>query len=407
VATATLTAAPAALRLWPLPDRRSALHAWFHGPGAERLVSGVVRWRRPVLWGWVLALAGVSFGIARLHVETDVVLWFARSDPIRVAYDVIRERMSGISPMNVVVEAPENGSLTDPDALRALDGLARYLESLDSVGRAFSIADPLRQIHGEFTEDASRPLPRSPQAIQQYLLLLEAKEYIFDLITPDHRAANLRLRVDDNGSQALLQVAAEADAWWARNGPVGYEARTTGIMYEFARAQDAIAWGEIRGLAFALAAIAAILLAIFRWLPLAAAALVPNAVPVAMAFGAMGLLAIPLDAGTVVLGNLALGIAVDDTIHVAVGFALCRDRGMRPREALLGTYRRALAPVVYTSIAVALGFAILGLSGFTVTRHLGLLTAAIMVLCLAANLLLLPALLLRLGSPPDRNRNPA
>jgi predicted RND superfamily exporter protein len=62
--------------------------------------------------------------------------------------------------------------------------------------------------------------------------------------------------------------------------------------------------------------------------------------------------------------------------------------------------------VVYTSIAVALGFAILGLSGFTVTRHLGLLTAAIMVLCLAANLLLLPALLLRLGSPPpDRDRN--
>ena len=196
---------------------------------------------------------------------------------------------------------------------------------------------------------------------------------------------------------------AVSDAWWARNGPAGFEARTTGIMYEFARAQDAIAWGEIRGLAFALAAIAAILLAIFRWLPLAAVALVPNAVPVAMAFGAMGLLAIPLDAGTVVLGNLALGIAVDDTIHVAVGFALGRDGGMGPREALLGTYRRALAPVVYTSIAVALAFAILGLSGFTVTRHLGLLTAAIMVLCLAANVLLLPALLLRLGPPPDRD----
>ena len=51
-------------------------------------------------------------------------------------------------------------------------------------------------------------------------------------------------------------------------------------------------------------------------------------------------------------------------------------------------------------VAVSLGFAVLGLSGFTLIRNLGLLTAGLMVLCLLADALLLPALLFRLGPPP-------
>jgi predicted RND superfamily exporter protein len=397
VVSAVLTAAPAALRLWPLPERRARLHGWFRGAAVERLVTWVAARRRAILLAWVAALLAVSAGLARIHVETDVILWFQRSDPIRVAYDAIRERLSGISPMNVVIEAAGDARVSDPEVVAAIDGLTAHLNALPRVGRAFSIADLLRQLHGGFSGDASQPLPSSSAEIAQLLLLLESKDYTFDLITRDRTTANVRLRVDDNGSEALLEVAAEATDWWAAHGPAGFRARTTGIMYEFARAQDAIAWGEIRGLGFALIAIGAILLAIFRAAPLAAVAMLPNALPVAMAFGAMGLLAIPLDAGTVVLGNLALGIAVDDTLHVVVGFTRAREAGKSPEGALAASYRHALAPLVYTSIAVALGFAILGLSGFTVTRHLGLVTAAIMLLCLAADLLLLPILLLRVG----------
>jgi hypothetical protein len=195
----------------------------------------------------------------------------------------------------------------------------------------------------------------------------------------------------------LLGVAEEARAWWADHGVAGYGARTTGIMYEFARAEDEIAMGQLRGLGFALLAIALILLAIFRSPRLAAIALLPNAIPIAMAFGVMGLLNVPLDAGTVVLGNLALGIAVDDTIHVVTGFYGRREGGDAAGPALLGAFERTLAPVVYTTLAVAIGFAILGLSEFTFTRHLGLLTAGIMGLCLLGNVLLLPALLLGVG----------
>ena len=231
-------------------------------------------------------------------------------------------------------------------------------------------------------------------------MLLESKPYVRDLITADWKAANLLLRVDDNRSGALQEVAREAERWWAENGATGYTARTTGIMYEFARAEDAIAFGQLKGLAFAFLTVAGLLFAILRSLRLAWIALVPNLVPIAMGFGVMGLLGVPLDAGTVVIGNLAFGIAVDDSIHAVTGFFARWKAGATAFAALESTYRGVAPPLIYTTALVALGFAVLAFSDFTFIRHLGILTAGLMVLCLLADFLLLPAMLSRLQTSP-------
>ena len=292
VLAASLTATPAALRLWPIPSRRSALQRWLSGPGASSLMGLVAARWRTVIVSWVVATAVVMAGIARLEVETDAVEWFLKGDPIRVAYEAIRDRFSGISPMNVVIEAPEGESVAAPKAVAALNDLTTYLESLPEVGKALSVADPLRQIHRGFAGDAGEPLPGDLEVIEQYLLILESSEYMQDFLTTDRRLANVPLRANDNGSDALLAVADKANAWWEAHGPAGYSARTTGIMYEFARAEDEITMGQLRGLVFALLVIAVILLMIFRSMKLAVIALVPNALPVAMAFGLWEFLAL-------------------------------------------------------------------------------------------------------------------
>jgi predicted RND superfamily exporter protein len=51
--------------------------------------------------------------------------------------------------------------------------------------------------------------------------------------------------------------------------------------------------------------------------------------------------------------------------------------------------------VVLTTATISIGFAVLGASEFTLVRHFGLVTAFVMVVCLLADLLLLPALLAR------------
>jgi len=342
-------------------------------------------------------MAVVGVGIKNVEVETDVIVWFSRDHPIRVAYGAIRDRFSGISPINLVVDAPKGRLVTEPPVIQRLEELTRFLEATREVGKAISVADPIAQMHEGFMGASGAPLPMRQDLIEQYLLLLESKPQIQDLVTSDHARANVLIRANDNGSTSLLHVAAQAQDWWSSKGVEGYSARATGIMYEFARAEDEIARGQIRGLGFALTAIAAILFAVLGSVRLAVISLIPNALPVAVAFGLMGYLGIALDAGTIVVGNLALGIAVDDTLHLAGRYHGRIAAGDHPVEALRWALDRVLSPVVYTTIVVALGFAVLGLSGLMFTRNLGLLTACVLALCLLANVVLLPALLLLAG----------
>jgi predicted RND superfamily exporter protein len=328
-------------------------------------------------------------------VETDATRWLPPGNPVRDAYEEIRTSLSGISPMNIVVEAPPGASVLEPASLAAVDRLAAYLESLPEVGKTLSVADPLRQLHGGFQNDPSQPLPDSLALAEQYLLLLESLEQLDDLLRLDRSATNILIRADDNGSAHLTGIRDAADAWWSEHGAAGYRITTTGIMYEFARAEDEIAYGQLRGLAAALLAISGVLWLIFRSRRLALLSLAPNAIPLLLIFGALGSLGLPLDAGTALIGCLALGVAVDDTIHIVAGFHARRQAGLPAREALDRTFAEVLPALASTTAMIALAFLVLAFSEFTITRNLGLVTSGIMVICFVADTSLLPALLLR------------
>jgi hypothetical protein len=133
-----------------------------------------------------------------------------------------------------------------------------------------------------------------------------------------------------------------------------------------------------------------LLLFIFRSWKLAGAALIANVIPMLIAFGGMAWLRIPLDAGTVLVANLALGIAVDDTIHFATVY--------QDEPTLDSTLTKVLPALASTTIAVGAGFCVLGFSEFAFTRNLGILTAVIMVLCFFADVVLLPSLMRLVGA---------
>jgi predicted RND superfamily exporter protein len=128
---------------------------------------------------------------------------------------------------------------------------------------------------------------------------------------------------------------------------------------------------------------------VFRSISVAGKALLVNTLPLLAAFGVMGWLGVPLDAGTVLVGNLALGIAIDDSIHILAAHEAAGGRG----DALDIALQKVLPAISATTASVALGFAVLGFSDFVFTRNLGILTSGIMLLCYFCDVLFLPALL--------------
>ena len=98
---------------------------------------------------------------------------------------------------------------------------------------------------------------------------------------------------------------------------------------------------------------------------------------------------------TSLIGCIALGIAIDDTVHFLVAYRHRRAAGETPEEAATHVIRSVGRPIVITSFTLVLGFLAMLLSGFATLREFGYLTALTMGICLTTDLILLPALLVR------------
>ncbi|HDZ62139.1 MAG TPA: RND transporter, partial [Nitrospirae bacterium] len=137
-----------------------------------------------------------------------------------------------------------------------------------------------------------------------------------------------------------------------------------------------------------------LMLLLWRSFSSALLCMIPNISPVLVIFIVMGLSGIWLDMATAMIASIAVGIAVDDTIHVYHGYISRVNAGARPAQALARTYNQAGRAVVTTTIILSAQFMILVSSSFQPTAHFGLLTSIGLWAALVFDLLLLPAIII-------------
>jgi len=132
---------------------------------------------------------------------------------------------------------------------------------------------------------------------------------------------------------------------------------------------------------------------VFRSIKLALICFIPNLFPILLTFGVMGLLGIPLNVGTVTVGVVILGLAVDDTIHFMYFF--------KRTGSVKKSLEHVSSAVSLTSLLLILGFSSLLLANLKPTQNFGLLVAVGIFGAWIADILLLPALLNRFNSKPN------
>ena len=121
--------------------------------------------------------------------------------------------------------------------------------------------------------------------------------------------------------------------------------------------------------------------------------MIPNIVPVLLFFGVLGAGAAPLSIATALIGSIALGIAIDDTVHYLVAYHRTRGQGIEPDRAALDCVLKVGRPIAITTIMIFVGFLSLLVSNFVPLREFGYLTSTTMAICLFTDLMLLPSLL--------------
>ena len=360
--------------------------------------------RRP---GRVLAVFGLLFlaslWFGRLVVVDNTLTGLISPDhETSVAGRLADARLGGILGAEIDLAGP-SGSMLEPETLRALERITEWARAQPEVRAVVGPSTWVSMLSEALT--GRRAIPKTRAAVAQLMLLAEGDPRLAQMLSTDRDRARLTVRTRDDGGNAFetfgRALQAQIDSALAGTGVTG---RVTGTPYVAYRGINGVTSDLRDSLLVAFIAITVIIALLFRSARVALLALLPNAMPLVVGYGLMGLVGWELDPTPAVVFTIALGIAVDDTIHLVVRIREEREEGRGLHDAIRQAVLHSGRAVTMTTILLCIGFGLNALSTFPSMQILGILGAVVIGVALLGDLFLLPALLVLAG---DRLEAPA
>jgi len=396
-----LTGLPAALVLFaPRTIRQAPL------PGGRRvteLLNRIVRLNlkhRKAALAWITAISLTALaGIGFLRVETNPVAFFRAGSPVHHHFHDIYQDLSGSFPVHVVVDGGRYDYFENPEHLFEIERLQADLASLPGVDKSVSVVDYMKLVNYAMNryDPAYYRLPTEPFEIRmvfnQYKTIL-GEDLLFRFATPDLSRINILLFTHLASSRDFLAIKEHIMAHTAAQFPESVQFDVTGFGVVAAASSHLLTFGQIKSFMLTMIFIFVIMLVLFLSVKVGLIALLPNGFPILVNFGIMGWFGIELSMITSLIASIAIGLAVDDTIHYLYCYNREFKKDLNKDRAMQDTILHVGRPVLFTSITIGVGFSILLFSHFTPTAVFGLLIVVTMLAALIGDLVILPSLML-------------
>jgi predicted RND superfamily exporter protein len=352
--------------------------------------------------GVVAACAGVIvvaavLGISHLSINDNFVKNFDESFEFRRAADFTEEHMSGPHYIDLQISSGQPDGIYDPNFIVLLHDLTQWLREQPLVASAVSLADVVGELALNFKgSDDLGGLTHDEiaQYVLTYELSLSAGQNINDLYDSARQSSRISTLLGGGNSRSVIALEKSIYEWFRQHGDPNYKVVVTGISIPVAHMSLLNAESMVYGNLFSLALIAGLVGIYFKSMRILAIAALAMCLPIAMGFGLWGWLVGDMGLAASVISAMTIGIVVDDAIHIIYRYRHARTvMGETPQESLRLTMLTVGNAVFSTSVALAAGFALLGLSGFAVNRALGLCTMFVIISGLIVDVILVPRLL--------------
>ncbi len=345
--------------------------------------------------------AGLFFlwGISKLKVESDIMASFPKNSQIAKDNNYIESRLMGLLPVEIIAEAASDASILQPGILNNIVTLQRYLKSFPEITNSLSVADYIQKTHQVVKGSKQYPysVPATEKEATDYVKLASVygNKHMNSLYSKELRDARISVRMKQVGSGRYREIINSIKEYIRSHLDTTILSwHITGIVPLLINVQDNILWSEIQSfsLAFLLTFISTAVA--LKSVKIGLISIIPNLLPITITLGFMGLTGMKLDAATIMIASIALGISVDNTIHIFYRFkkeiSIDGDYSKAVCRTLQGVGRTAL----FTSLSAAFGFMVFSFSSFKPIQYFGVLTSITIGNAIIADLLISPSCLM-------------
>jgi predicted RND superfamily exporter protein len=381
----------------------------------------VVNWQKPILDAvpaitarypyLIMAIFGGIFvtclyGMSQIRIDSNMAELTREDSIIQRAYAVVDENMAGSQSMEIVINTNTIDGMMNPRLLQAVDELQSRIETRypNEVSRTNSLANIVKETNKVMNDDdpAFDRIPDSQLMVSQLLYLFNSSnpEDRRALVSDDYSKSHISISAYNAGSyqyQAFFTEMEEeiTDTFAGLESEFPeLQVTVTGSMAMMMRMADDLARSQYASLLLALGIISVIMIVTLGSFQGGLLAMIPNMIPAVLSFGLMGLFGLPLDADTLLIAPIIIGIAVDDTIHFMTHYRIDLARTGSISEALVSTIRDVGQAVMFTTMILALSFALLSFSGHLGMAKMGFFGAIAIFFALLCDLFLIPAMII-------------
>lgn len=363
---------------------------------AKVLSRGILKFRPVILVLGFSTLTVALYGASRIEVGSSYISDFPESSKLRQDYEFINETLGGANPFFIVIEGYVKDTFVQPETLADIQSLQYWLEEQPEVAETHSLVDLLLQINQNLNggDSESYRIPSEARTVKQ-LFLFGGGDEIRSFVDAEYHTIKIAVRANVEDTASINNLLQRVETRLKRLPPpmVG---RATGSSVLATRTVDDIAGGQLISFGLALVVIWGILTLLFTSRKVGFMALIPNVIPIAVYFGALGLTGITLNPTTSLIACIVLGIAVDDTIHYLVRFNAEAKKAASEDKATFATLNGIIRPVTFTSLTLVLGFLVMTDSQLQNQVEFGALAAFTLAMAWITDVTFTPAMASRL-----------
>ena len=341
------------------------------------------------------------YAATSVEFKHDPLSWQPDNSPVKISTATVDHELRGSVTMEVIIDTKKENGLYSSKLLTDIDNLVKKAQELQTekhfVGKGWSVGDVLKEIHRALHENRQEyyAITKNDALIPQEFLLFEnsGSDDLTDFVDGSFSKARLTFKLPWMEAGEYTEISDALRKILQDGLSEDVEITITGMVPLFQRtlvaAMDSMATSYL--VAFILIAI--MMMILLGSVKIGLVSMIPNVLPIIITLGFMGLVNMPLDMFTMLVGAIVIGLSVDDTVHFFHNFAKYHKQGHTTKEAIEHTMTGTGRALVATSVVLSLGFFVYMFATLSNLINFGILAGGAILIALISNIILGPALL--------------
>jgi len=355
---------------------------------------------------FVIALTGAL----KIELSHDPVRWLPDQSDVRISNEILDHELKGTTSIEVVVDTKKENGLYDPDLLARLEHSGQLFETYKDdkvyVGKAFSLTMVIKEtnqaLHGN--NPLFYKVPDNRDLIAQELFLFEnsGSDDLEDFTDSQFSKARLTLKLPFVDAIAYSSFMDHVQDHF-QSGYPHENIQITGMVAILSRVLTNAMHSMMKSYGYAFGVITLLMVLLIGRVKIGFFSMIPNIYPIFIMLGVMGWFHIPMDLFTMLVGSIAIGLAVDDTIHFMHNFRRYYEKYQDPVAAVYETLHTTGRAMLVTTCVLSIGFFTFMFSEMNNLFNFGFLAGFTLILALLSDYFIAPALMVLLNKKTISN----